>query len=70
MVGKRKETRRVKRSGESNKKRGRSRGEYQLRRASNSKVESMLYPSIFCAQGTVYRSSQIQRIYTLISIIE
>ena len=53
MVGKRKETRRAKCSGDSNKKRGRSRGEYKLRRASN--VASVLGPSIFCAEGDCVR---------------
>ena len=75
MVGKRKETRRVKCSGESDKKCGRSRGEYQLSRrninsAKRRRWQAYLIPMFSVPKGTVYKVSYIQGIYSIILIIE
>ena len=67
MVGKRKETRRAKCSGDSNKKRGRSRGEYKLRRASSVASVSTWSQYFLCRRGMRAVIYDIQR---TISIIE
>ena len=66
MVGKRKETRRVKYSGESNKKHGRSRGEFNS--AESRRWQAHLDPSIFYAQGDctkflTYREYRVSQRY-------